>query len=179
VHSRYGHPMMTIGLTILIAINSIGLAFERELAAINSTDSTVKVLVLPPHDQIANIGGSPDIRETIESALTDTDQLSVLPFPFKQLMGVRYQMVFDKKYCKSILEKVECDVIVMSQIITDNERKPGIWPWSYKIRVYNVRTGRQLNSIYGDDLNAEDFQKDIHSKVNELVKDIERSFKAD
>lgn len=170
---------MTIRLTILIAINSIGLAFGKELAVINSTDSTIKVLVLPPHDLIANIGASPDIRQMIERSLTGTQQLSVLPFPFRQLMGVRYQMAFDKKYCRPILEKVDCDIIIMSQIITDNERKPGIWPWSYKIRVYNVRTGRQLSSVHGDDLKAEDFQKDIYNKLNKLVKDIEQSFNID
>jgi hypothetical protein len=137
----------------------------------------MRILVLPPFDEIANAGISPDIRKIIESALIAQGKLSVISFPFKQLMGVPYQMVFDKKYCKPILDKVDCDIIVMSQIITENERKPGVWPWSYKIRVYNARTGKQLNSVQGDNLKAEDFQNDINSKVDKLVNDIRQTFK--
>ncbi len=151
--------------------------FGREWTVTNPTDSTLRILVLPPFDEIANAGVSPDIRKIIESALIDQGQTSVILFPFKQLMGVPYQMVFDKKYCKPILEKVDCDIIIMSQIITDNERKPGIWPWSYKIRVYNARTGKQLNSIQGDNLKGEDFQNDISKKVDKLLKDIRQTFK--
>lgn len=88
-----------------------------------------------------------------------------------------YQMVFDKKDCKPILDKVDCEIIIMSQIITDNEQKPGAWPWSYKIRVYNTRTGKQINSIQGDNLKTEDIQNDIHSKREKLIGDIERTFK--
>jgi hypothetical protein len=168
---------MKVGLTILIAINSVTLVFGTAVAMTNPTDSTVKVLVLPPFDAIENAGVSPDISKIIETTLTEQGQLSVLSFPYKQLMGVPYQMVFDKKYCRPILDKVDCDVIIMSQIITDNERKPGFWPWSYKIRVYNARTGKQLNSIQGDNLKAEDFQKDINSKVDKLIRDIEQTFK--
>lgn len=151
--------------------------FGTEWTVTNPTDSTLRILVLPPFDEIANAGVSPDIRKIIESALIDQGQTSVILFPFKQLMGVPYQMVFDKKYCKPILEKVDCDIIIMSQIITDNERKPGIWPWSYKIRVYNARTGKQLNSIQGDNLKGEDFQNDISKKVDKLLKDIGQTFK--
>ena len=145
---------------------------------INPRDSTVKVLVLPPFDEIANAGTSPDVRIIIESSLANLGQLSVISFPFKELMGVPYQMVFDKMYCQPILEKVDCDIIIMSQIITDNERKPGIWPWSYKIRVFNVKSGKQVNSIQGDNLEAKDLQKDILGKVDKLVNDIQWTFKA-
>ena len=124
-------------------------------------DSTVKVLVLIPYDEIANAGVSPDTRRILESSLAGKEGLSVIPFPFKKLRGVPCQMVYDKKYCKPIIDKVDCDVIIMTQIITDNERKPGIWPWAYKIRVYNIRTGKQLNSIHGKNLKSDDFSEDI------------------
>jgi hypothetical protein len=168
---------MKIGLTILIAISSCTIVFGNKTSINIPTDSTAKVLVLPPYDEIANAGISPDTRKIIESTLTDQERLLVIPFPFKKLMGVSYQMVYDKKYCRPILDKVDCDIIIMTQIIIDNERKPGIWPWSYKIRVYNARTGKQLNSIQGGNLKPEDVQKDIISKVDKLVKDIQLTFK--
>lgn len=76
--------------------------------------------------RLQNAGISPDIRTIVESILYDQGRLSVIPFPFKQLMGVPYHKVFDKKYCKPILEKVDCDIIIMSQIGTNSERKPGV-----------------------------------------------------
>jgi hypothetical protein len=170
---------MKIGLIVLIVISSLTTGFGTGKLIDITTDSTVKVLILPPYDEIANAGRSPDTRQIIESALTNNGQLSVLPFPFKKLMGVPYQMVYDKKYCRPILEKVDCDVVVMTQIITDNERNPGIWPWTYKILIYNTRTGKQLNSIQGDNLKAEDFQKDIDTKVHKLIKDIGLTFKTE
>jgi hypothetical protein len=139
-------------------------------------DSMIRVLVLPPYDRIANVGGSPDTRSILEETLSGKNRLSVIPFPFKKLMGVRYQMIFDKKYCKEILEKVDCDVVVMTQIITDNELRPGIWPWAYKVRVYNARSEKQIESISGNDLKAEDFRKDIESKVDKLISDIAKSY---
>lgn len=168
---------MRLGLTILVALCSLTLVFGREATLTNQRDSTVRVLVLPAFDEIANAGVSPDIRKIIESALATQGQLSVISFPFKRLVGVPYQMVFDKKYCKPVLEKVDCEIIIMSQIITDNERKPGVLPWSYKIRVYNTRTGKQLNSIRGDNVKAEDIQTDIGDKIYKLIDDIRLTFK--
>lgn len=141
-------------------------------------DSTIRVLVLTPYDKIANAGASPDTQTILESALANKDRISIIPFPYRKLMGVPYQMVFHKKYCKAITDKVDCDVIIMTQINTNNEREPGIWPWAYKIRIYNVRTGMQIDSIHGEDLKAKDFSNDITSKINRLVKDIESSFHA-
>jgi hypothetical protein len=168
---------MKVRLMILLAISLLlnGLGTARSIQV--AVDSTVKVLVLIPYDEIANAGASPDTRKILESALSGKGQLSVIPFPFKKLMHVPYQMVYDKKYCKPILGKVDCDVIIMTQIITDNERKPGIWPWAYKIRVYNVRTDEQINSIHGENLKMDDVASDIVSKINKLVKDIEQTFK--
>ncbi|MBS1507043.1 MAG: hypothetical protein JSS79_10395 [Bacteroidetes bacterium] len=160
---------MKIGLTILITISLLitGLKTDK-----------VKVLVLPPFDEIANAGGSPDTQKIIETVLAGQGRLSVIPFPLKKLMGVPYQMVFDKKYCKPILDKVDCDVIIMTQLITKNEHEPGIWPWTYKIKIYNVQTGRQLNSIQGDNLKDDvEVKKDIVSRVDKLIKDIEQTFK--
>jgi hypothetical protein len=167
---------MKIRLTTLVAIASFTMVFGADPVTTAATDSTVKVLVLIPFDEIANAGVSPDTQRMIEKALAKQDELSVIPFPFKTLMGVPYQMVFDKRYCKPILEKVDCDVIIMTRIITDNEREPGTWPWSYKIRVYNARTGKQLDSIHGENLKSENIEEDILSKIEKLTQDIELTF---
>lgn len=168
---------MKFRLIIFIATFSPTLVFGIAPVVTNQADSAIRILVLPSFDEIANAGASPDIRRIIESELADRQPLSVISFPFKRLSGVPYQMVFDKKDCKPILDKVDCEIIIMSQIITDNEQKPGAWPWSYKIRVYNTRTGKQINSIQGDNLKTEDIQNDIHSKREKLIGDIERTFK--
>ena len=100
----------------------------------------------------------------------------MIPFPFRELMGVPYQMVFDKKYCQPIVDKVDCDVVIMTQLITNNELKAGMWPWAYKVRLYNPRTDKQLHSISGDNLQFVDLEKDINSKADKLVKDIESQY---
>lgn len=112
----------------------------------------------------------------IESGLSKDSPFTVIPFPLKKLMGVSYQMVFDKKYCAPILEKINCDVMIMSQLITDNERKTGAWPWSYRIRIYNVRTGKQFNSISGDNLAIEKINENLQCMIQLLMNDVVLSF---
>lgn len=170
---------MKIALILLIVLTTFGKGLGAIKAIDAPSDSTIKVLILPAYDEIANAGVSPDTRKILESALTKQKHFTVLPFPFKKLMGVRYQMVYDKKYCREILDKVDCDIIVMTQIITENERKPGSWPWSYRIRIYNTKTGIQLNSIKGDNLKAEEFQDDINRKVYEIVRGIAQTSKGE
>ena len=167
---------MKIRLTILLTVGLLVTDFVTAKSNDIVGDSTIRVLVLPPYDEIAHAGVSPETRRILESSLANKGQLSIIPFPFKTLMGVPYQMVFDKKYCDPILDKVDCDVIIMTQLITDNERKPGIWPWSYNIRVYNTRTKKQLNSIRGEKLKAEDLAGDISTKIDKLIKDIDLTF---
>lgn len=75
-----------------------------------------RVFVLPPYDKIANRGISPNIRECIENNLSSIDSIRLIPFSVKDMMGVAYQNIFDKKYCKPILEKVSTDFIVLSKI---------------------------------------------------------------
>jgi hypothetical protein len=162
---------MKIAIAALILFNTITIGFANKKSTQFPVD-TVRILVLPPYDEIANAGISPDTQKIIESALTRHRHLSVIPFPFKILMGVPYQMVFDKKYCKAILDKVDCDVILMTQLITDNERKQGSSPWAYKIRIYNVKTDRQRDSIHGEDLNAETISVNIGNNIEKLIKDI-------
>ena len=165
---------MNTGIAILLTICSLTGTRDTILKIENhKRDSIIKVLVLPPHDRIANAGISPDIQLMLENSLSKKTRLGVIPFPFKELMGVPYQNIFDKKYCKPIIDKVDCDVIIMTQILTNNELKAGTWPWAYKVRIFRPRTGKQLHSISGDNLQFNDFEKEINSKADRLAKDIE------
>lgn len=166
---------MKFALTIFIVAISLTVGFGRH-QPYGKVDSIVTVLVLPPHDAIANAGASPDTRSILEAALSDNGILSIIEFPFKKLMNVPYQMIYDKEYCKPILDLVQCDVIIMTQLITVNERKPGIWPWSYEVKVFNTITGKQINSIGGVDLKPEEIQNDVVSKIKILIADIRGTF---
>jgi hypothetical protein len=141
-----------------------------------SKDTVISVLILPAYDLIANGGASPDTRRILEKLFSNHDRLKVMPFPWRELMEVPYQMVYDKKYCKPITDRVHTDVIIMSQIVTKNEHVPGIWPWHYEVKIYNVKTDRQLTSIKGNDLKAEDFDDDINGKKSKLIADIFATF---
>lgn len=143
-------------------------------AEVLAQQSVITILVLPPYDKIANAGASPDTQKILEASLSNRDGINVIRFPYKKLMNVSYQMVYDKKYCAPIVEKVPCDIIVMTQLVTKNETVPGLWPWAYMTRVYDVRTGKQVDSIKGDNLKSEDIPGDIKKKSDALVQDIIR-----
>jgi len=130
------------------------------------------ILVLPPYDEIANAGVSPDIQKIIESELHKNDSVNVLNFPYKALMNVPYQMIYDKKFCGPILAHIQPDIIIMSRLITDNERKPGHWPWTYSIKIYNPKKDIQIESIYKEQVHADEISKDIKSKQQTFIKDI-------
>jgi hypothetical protein len=89
-------------------------------AIINSkqpaADPTNTVLVLPPYDFIASEGISPDIQQYLENALQNNTSVKLIKFSYKKFMGVAYQNVFDKKYCRPILQKIKVKFIIMTKI---------------------------------------------------------------
>ena len=106
---------------------------------IQNKQKKLTILVLPPYDEIANAGISPNVSEIIEENINDQG-LSVIKFPFKKLMNVPYQNVFDKKFCKPILQKIKPDIIIMSKI--DQVNSSGTMEtdkWNLRIKIYNVR----------------------------------------
>jgi len=146
----------------------------------NPTPDSIKVLVLPPYDEIANLGASPDTQGILEEILNGNGKIKVIPFPLKRLMNVNYQMVFDKKYCKPIVDRVACEVIIMNQIITKNEHEPGFWPWAYRVRIYNIKTNQQIESISGNGFfEFDELRKDMAGKIDTLVSNIHQSFASD
>jgi hypothetical protein len=134
------------------------------------------IIVLPPYDEIANAGISPNVSEVIEENINDKS-FSIIKFPFKKLIGVPYQNVFDKKFCKPILQKIKADVIIMSKInqVSGNGNMETD-RWNLRIKIYNVSKGEQKNSsLKGDNLNSLELKSFILKNKEVLVKEIKKS----
>lgn len=143
---------------------------------IQNKQKKLTILVLPPYDEIANAGISPNVSEIIEENINDQG-LSVIKFPFKKLMNVPYQNVFDKKFCKPILQKIKPDIIIMSKI--DQVNSSGTMEtdkWNLRIKIYNVRKEVQKNSsLTADNLNPSELQNFIKQNKETLIKEIKNS----
>jgi hypothetical protein len=133
-----------------------------------------KVFVLPPYDEIANRGISPNIQECIESNLSSIDSINLIPFSFKDMMGVAYQNIFDKKYCEPILEKISTDFIVLSKIdLRTQTGKMSTDKWDFEIKIYDISRGLQLNSLQGENLTSTELCDYIAKNIKEVLVDLE------
>ncbi|MFC0878976.1 hypothetical protein ACE01N_20445 [Saccharicrinis sp. FJH2] len=133
-----------------------------------------KVFVLPPYDKIANRGISPNIQECIENKLSSIDSINLIPFSFKDMMGVAYQNIFDKKYCKPILERVSTDFIVLSKIdLRTQTGKMGTDTWDFEIKIYDINRGFQFNSLKGENLTSKEMCDYIEKNIEEILIDLE------
>ena len=106
------------------------------------------VLVLPPHDAIANEGISPGIQKYLEQIISGDSTVKLIRFPYRQLMHVPYQNVFDKQFCRPVTDKVKADLIIMSKI--EQSLRTGNMSsdkWNLAIKFYNPNTGTQVNSV--------------------------------
>jgi hypothetical protein len=139
-----------------------------------STLENLTVLVLPPYDMIANEGISPDIQKYLEGELVKDPSLTVIKFPYKRLMNVPYQNVFDKKYCKPIIEKIKTDKIVMTKL--DQVSRTGSMStdkWNLAIRIYDTNNGKQINSkLVINELTNIEMKTVLSARHNELMTDI-------
>ena len=122
----------------------ITLSFASLVHGQSNTKAFPKVLAFPPYDITANEGISPDILDYIETSLAESDSIELIPFPLKKLMNVSYQQVFDKKYCKPVLEKVESDYIIMSKIdLINRTGKMSTDTWKFEIKLFDVEANTQ------------------------------------
>jgi hypothetical protein len=55
----------------------------------------LSVIVLPPFDEIANEGISPSVQKYLETEISNDTSLTIIKFPYKDLMIVPYHIVFD------------------------------------------------------------------------------------
>lgn len=131
------------------------------------------VLVLPPYDLIANEGISPDIQNYLESIFKTDTTFTLIKFPYRRLINISYQNVFDKKYCSPIMNKIKTDIIIMSKIdqsigtgnmITDR--------WNLKIKIFNTETGLQkLSNLNTNNLTRDEIENLLRSKQQELFRE--------
>jgi hypothetical protein len=138
-----------------------------------STLTNLSVLVLPPYDEIANEGISPDIQKYIESVFTTDTTLKLIKFPYRLLINVSYQNVFDKKYCNPITDKIKTDIIIMSKLdLATGSGNMATDKWDFKIKIYNTKTGKQkISSLRAESLTSTEIENLINSKQQELFRE--------
>lgn len=94
-----------------------------------------------------------DFNPVIEIELNKFENINVKAFPYKSLMGVPYQGVFDKKYYSLIIKKVDVDFLILTRFDKGyNEFKSLEMKWGYELKIVNTKTLKQLNSINAHDL---------------------------
>lgn len=139
--------------------------------------TNLSVLVLPPYDIVANGGFSPHIKNYLETEISKDTSLTVIKFPYKQLMNVPYQNVFDKKYCKPITDKIDADVIVMSKLdLKTQVGEMSLDKWSFEIRIYYPSSDKQINSsVKADNLSDVEIKNIIINRRQDLTNEIKNN----
>jgi hypothetical protein len=137
----------------------------------------ISVIVLPPYDLIANEGISPDIQKYLETEISSDTSLTVIKFPYKDLINVPYHNVFDKKYCKPIADKVHADIIIMTKLeLRERTGRMTSDNWNLSIRFYNVERDSQIDSkIVGDNLSDLEIKQLLEQKRLDLVEEIKNN----
>ncbi|MCH2225107.1 MAG: hypothetical protein MK066_10095 [Crocinitomicaceae bacterium] len=117
-----------------------------------------------------------DFNPVVENELNKFDNIKIIPFPLKTLMGVAYQGVFDKKYCPPIIEKVDVDFLILTRFdrqyvgLNSNKMK-----WGYELRIVNTETLEQANTIRAYALDDySEIEKHIQDNIEKLKNDIEK-----
>jgi hypothetical protein len=140
----------------------------------NFSQQKQTVLILPPFDEMANAGISPDIQKYLEDEFAKDSSIILIKFPLRKLMKVPYQMIFDKMFCKPIIDKIKTDIIIMSKL--DQVTPVGTLfnnKWIVRFRIYNTNSENQINSsIYADSLTSDELKKFIESNRDQLIREI-------
>lgn len=135
-------------------------------------NSKIRILVIECSN---NYGMEYDFNKTIFNELKKNKNFELIPFSYKKLMNVNYHGVYDKKYAKPIMEKVNADIFVMTKFISNNylqERNAKIY-WGYETKILNTKTLKQQISIRKTDLdNKNEIDIDIIKNIEKLIEDI-------
>lgn len=132
------------------------------------------VLILPPFDLDANGGFSPEIQYLLENKLTKNTDIELIKFPLKKLINVPYQNVYNKKYCKVILEKIRTDFIIMSKLELESEiDSPKKWKLNF--RIFDVKNDKQFESkLSGKNLTKMEIERKINMNYKLLIEEIKK-----
>jgi hypothetical protein len=147
------------------------------IATTKTSLTKLSVLVLPPFDETANEGISPDIQKLLETTFSNDTAFALIKFPYRRLMNVPYQNVFDKKYCKPNIDKIKVDIILMTKL--NQETWTGQMTsdqWNFQIKVYNTNTGSQfLSTVEGNKLTSAEIEELIKSNRQDLFAEIKNN----
>jgi hypothetical protein len=132
------------------------------------------ILVLTPYDKIANRGISPNIQKYLQDGLRNIESVELIEFPYNKLKNIPYQNIFDKRFCSPIIEKIKCDIIIMSKL--DLVKQTGNMTtdrWNLRIRLYNIMKDEQIDSMVKlDNLTTSDLESELTLNNKTLIKEI-------
>ena len=90
--------------------DSLVLLLEKE---IKNEEISVKILMMPCSNGYEYALHNYNFDPIIERELKKSAGFEVIKFPYKKLMNVAYQGVYDKRYAKPIIEKVNADIFII------------------------------------------------------------------
>lgn len=144
------------------------------VVAASGNSMKLSVLVLPPFDSIANEGISPNIQKSLERVFFEEKSFDLIQFPYGKLVGVPYQNVFDKRYCKPITAKVKSDIIVMTKIgLVKRMAEMEKCKWDMEIKIYNIISDRHfLSKVEGRGLTSLSIDSLILARRSDLFEEV-------
>ncbi|MGC4099848.1 hypothetical protein [Ferruginibacter sp.] len=132
------------------------------------------VLVFPPFDINAGRGISPGIQQWLQNEMAKDSAVTLIKFPYKKLMDVPYQNVFDKKYCKPVLEKIKADIIILSQLeLVKETGNMQTDLWNVHLKIYQVHTGKQKDVLSLNNLTGDAIKEQLSTGYNTLQKQMQ------
>lgn len=140
------------------------------------TASKLKVYVIQCSNGYVFAMGGYDFNPIIEKELKSKENIELIPFDAKKLLEVTYQGVYDKKYCKPIMEKIKADYFIMTRFIGPHPDTPNVdsVSWGYETKILNIKTMEQKVSIGKTGLKEyQDIESHIKKNIDQLVKDLE------
>ncbi len=137
--------------------------------------SKMSVLLLPCSNGYDFGTDGYDFVPIISRELEKFDEIVVVPFPYKTLMNTTYYGVYNKRYCKPIIDKVEVDYILMTRFTEPHPDAVGndMVKWGYEIKILNTKTMHQITSIGKMDMKEyRSIEEDIIINIHTLIKDM-------
>ena len=159
--------------------NDVQISDSTNQSATNEDSVIISVLALPCSNGYDFATSNFDFVPFVSSELTKYKGISVLPFPFKRLKHTAYYGVYDKRYCRPIIDKVNADYILMTKFSEPHPDAIGndTVKWGYEIKILNTKTMHQIISIGKKDLkDYKAIERNILENMNTLVNDL-RSLK--